>query len=222
MNAVNGGAGTAASHTTRAVGVARTPSGLGGWVVAADGGVFTFGDARLLRVDGRIAPQPADRRHGRDPDRQRLLARRVRRRHLHVRRRALLRLDRRPPPQPADRRDGGDADGRGYWFVASDGGIFTFGDAWFYGSTGGAPPSAPIVGHGADTRRARLLAHDTPRPGLRVRRRAVRGRPPVADSRRCASASFPRPAATASSTPQATCSRSARRVDGRESRARPR
>ena len=27
-------------------------------------------------------------------------------------------------------------DGRGYWLVASDGGIFTFGDAPFYGSTG--------------------------------------------------------------------------------------
>ena len=28
-------------------------------------------------------------------------------------------------------------DGGGYWLVASDGGIFTFGDARFYGSTGG-------------------------------------------------------------------------------------
>ena len=36
--------------------------------------------------------------------------------------------------------------GQGYWFVASDGGIFTFGDAHFYGSTGGAPPPAPITG----------------------------------------------------------------------------
>jgi hypothetical protein len=26
--------------------------------------------------------------------------------------------------------------GKGYWLVASDGGIFTFGDARFYGSTG--------------------------------------------------------------------------------------
>ena len=31
-------------------------------------------------------------------------------------------------------------DGGGYWLVASDGGIFTFGDAGFYGSTGGHPP----------------------------------------------------------------------------------
>jgi NlpC/P60 family len=30
-------------------------------------------------------------------------------------------------------------DGRGYWLVASDGGVFTFGDAAFYGSTATAP-----------------------------------------------------------------------------------
>ena len=28
------------------------------------------------------------------------------------------------------------ADGRGYWLVAADGGIFAFGDAAFYGSIG--------------------------------------------------------------------------------------
>jgi Peptidase family M23 len=36
--------------------------------------------------------------------------------------------------------------GQGYWLVASDGGIFTFGDARFYGSLGGAPRQHPIVG----------------------------------------------------------------------------
>ena len=35
--------------------------------------------------------------------------------------------------------DGGDADGGGYWLVASDGGIFSFGDAAFHGSMGGSP-----------------------------------------------------------------------------------
>ena len=34
----------------------------------------------------------------------------------------------------------------GYWEVASDGGVFSFGDAGFYGSTGGMPLNAPIVG----------------------------------------------------------------------------
>jgi hypothetical protein len=37
-------------------------------------------------------------------------------------------------------------DGGGYWLVASDGGIFSFGDANFYGSEGGKPLNAPIVG----------------------------------------------------------------------------
>ncbi len=38
----------------------------------------------------------------------------------------------------------------GYWFVASDGGIFSFGDAKFYGSMGGKRLNAPIVGMAAD------------------------------------------------------------------------
>jgi hypothetical protein len=34
---------------------------------------------------------------------------------------------------------------RGYWAVASDGGVFSFGDAHFYGSTGAIPLQRPIV-----------------------------------------------------------------------------
>ncbi len=37
-------------------------------------------------------------------------------------------------------------DGKGYWMVASDGGVFTFGDAGFVGSLGGQAIPAPIVG----------------------------------------------------------------------------
>ena len=37
-------------------------------------------------------------------------------------------------------------DWHGYWLVASDGGIFSFGDAVFYGSTGSLPLNKPIVG----------------------------------------------------------------------------
>jgi hypothetical protein len=36
--------------------------------------------------------------------------------------------------------------GAGYWLVASDGGIFSFGDAAFMGSTGSVPLKRPIVG----------------------------------------------------------------------------
>jgi hypothetical protein len=35
--------------------------------------------------------------------------------------------------------------GRGYWLVARDGGIFSFGDAQFHGSTGGVHLNKPIV-----------------------------------------------------------------------------
>jgi alpha-tubulin suppressor-like RCC1 family protein len=37
-------------------------------------------------------------------------------------------------------------DGKGYWLVAADGGIFTFGDAGFFQSEGGKHLNAPIVG----------------------------------------------------------------------------
>ncbi|HEX3840380.1 MAG TPA: hypothetical protein VHU85_06295 [Acidimicrobiales bacterium] len=37
-------------------------------------------------------------------------------------------------------------DGSGYWLVAGDGGIFTAGSAPFYGSIGGHPLNAPVVG----------------------------------------------------------------------------
>jgi hypothetical protein len=36
-------------------------------------------------------------------------------------------------------------DGGGYWLVANDGGVFTFGDANFYGSTGSLALEKPIV-----------------------------------------------------------------------------
>ena len=45
-----------------------------------------------------------------------------------------------------------------YWEVASDGGIFSFGGAQFYGSTGEHPPQPADRRHGGDPRRWRLLA----------------------------------------------------------------
>jgi hypothetical protein len=41
-------------------------------------------------------------------------------------------------------------DGGGYWEVASDGGVFSFGDAHFYGSRGGQAVDGSIVGMAAD------------------------------------------------------------------------
>jgi hypothetical protein len=37
-------------------------------------------------------------------------------------------------------------DGAGYWLVATDGGIFNYGDAPFYGSTGSLVLNKPVVG----------------------------------------------------------------------------
>src|SRR5256885_3506535 len=42
--------------------------------------------------------------------------------------------------------------GAGYWMVASDGGIFSFGDATFHGSTGAITLNKPIVGDRKSTR----------------------------------------------------------------------
>jgi hypothetical protein len=36
--------------------------------------------------------------------------------------------------------------GGGYWEVAADGGVFSFGDAHFFGSKGGSPLNQPVVG----------------------------------------------------------------------------
>ncbi len=40
-------------------------------------------------------------------------------------------------------------DGNGYWLVASDGGVFTFGSASFYGALGAMHLDSPIVGMAA-------------------------------------------------------------------------
>ncbi|MEA3075997.1 MAG: hypothetical protein QOF60_905 [Actinomycetota bacterium] len=54
----------------------------------------------------------------------------------------------RPPPQPLEPA-AHFTGGNGYWQVASDGGIFSFGDAAFYGSTGNIKLNQPIVGMAA-------------------------------------------------------------------------
>jgi hypothetical protein len=36
--------------------------------------------------------------------------------------------------------------GHGYWFVASDGGVFNYGDASFHGSTGNIALAEPVIG----------------------------------------------------------------------------
>src|SRR6266851_2177074 len=38
------------------------------------------------------------------------------------------------------------ADGNGYWLAGADGGVFSYGDAKFFGSMAGRPLNKPIVG----------------------------------------------------------------------------
>ena len=54
------------------------------------------------------------------------------------------------------------ASGGGYWLVASDGGIFSFGDARFHGSTGDLVLNSPIVGMTATVKRGNNteITHD--------------------------------------------------------------
>src|ERR1700733_160146 len=118
------------------VGTASTPDDGGYWLVASDGGVFTFGDAGFYGSEGGqhlnqpvvgIAPTPDGRGYwliasdggvftfgdagffgsmGGSPLNKPMVG-----------------LTATP-------------DGGGYWMFAGDGGVFTFGDAGFYGSTG--------------------------------------------------------------------------------------
>jgi len=127
------------------VGMAPTPSGQGYWLVAGDGGIFTFGDAGFhgstggLRLNQPIvgmAPTPSGQGywlvakdggiftfgdagfHGSTGG---------------------LRLNQ-PivgmAPTPS---------GQGYWLVAKDGGIFTFGDAGFHGALAADPSAFPVT-----------------------------------------------------------------------------
>jgi hypothetical protein len=61
------------------VGMDATPDGKGYWLVASDGGIFSFGDARFYGSEGGMHLNQANRRHGRDARRQGLLAGRIRR-----------------------------------------------------------------------------------------------------------------------------------------------
>ena len=131
------------------VGMATTPGGGGYWMTAADGGVFSFGDAHFYGSTGNI--------------------------HLN---KPIIGMAATPDGKGYwfVASDGGvfsfgDAhfygstgnihlnkpiigmaatpDGKGYWMTAADGGVFSFGDAHFYGSTGNVHLNRPITGMAA-------------------------------------------------------------------------
>ncbi len=115
--------GLTGSHPLNApiVGGAPTANGKGYWLVAADGGVFNFGDASFLGSTYSYGITGLTGSHPLNAPIVGMVA---------------------------------DPTGNGYWLVASDGGIFNFGAAPFYGSTyslgltglrGSHPLDAPVV-----------------------------------------------------------------------------
>jgi hypothetical protein len=128
------------------VGMAATPSGNGYWLVAADGGVFAFGDAvfrgstgaiRLARPVVAMAPTPSGRGYHLVASDGGVFAfgDAVFRGSTGGVRLAAPIVGAASTPS-----------GNGYWLVAADGGVFGFGDAVFRGSLGGTRLAAPIVG----------------------------------------------------------------------------
>ena len=137
------------------VGMAAGPAGVGYWLVASDGGIFSFGSAKFHGSTGAIQLNQPDRRHGRGAGRQRLLARRVRRRHLQLRHREVPRIHRRDQAQPAGRRHGrrtagGAATGSSRPTAASSASA----TAKFHGSTGAITLEPADRRHGRDHRAA--------------------------------------------------------------------
>jgi hypothetical protein len=148
-NAGNASAFTAAPTHSPVVGIAAAPTGNGVWVVATDGGVFSYGTATfhgslggvhlnapvvgmastpdghgywLVAADGGIFSFGSATFHGS-----------LGALHLNA---PIVGMAAAP-------------DGRGYWLAGADGGVFAFGSAVFAGSMGSVLLNAPVVGMAA-------------------------------------------------------------------------
>jgi hypothetical protein len=128
------------------VGGAATPSGAGLWRVAADGGVFSSGDAHFYGSTGAIhlnrpivgmSATPSGHGYWLVASDGGIFSFGDAAFHGSTGAMRLFRGVVGMAPTPS---------GHGYWLVASDGGIFSFGDAAFHGSTGAMHLNAPIVG----------------------------------------------------------------------------
>jgi hypothetical protein len=131
------------------VGMATTPDGRGYWLVASDGGVFAFGDARFRGSTGGehlnapivgMASTPDGRGYWLVASDGGIFA------FGDARFRGSTGSEHLNAPVVGM---AATADGFGYWLVASDGGVFVFGDAHFRGSTGSERLNAPVVGMAA-------------------------------------------------------------------------
>ncbi len=144
------------------VGMAATPDGRGYWLVASDGGIFSFGDAPFLGSEGGVALDAPVVGMAATPDAKGYW--------LVASDGGIFSFG----DAPFLGSEGGVAldapvvgmaatpDAKGYWLVASDGGIFSFGDAPFLGSEGGVALDAPVVGMAAtpDAKGYWLVASD--------------------------------------------------------------
>ncbi len=126
--------------------MAATPDGLGYWLVASDGGIFSYGDAAFYGSTGAITstnpswawpPHPTAGVTGSWPPTA--ASSPTVTPHFYGST-GTLHLNHPIVGMAAT------ADGLGYWFVGRDGGIFSYGDAHFYGSTGSLTLNEPIVG----------------------------------------------------------------------------
>ncbi len=127
------------------VNVVPTRGNTGYWMVASDGGVFSYGSAHFFGSTGNIALNKPIVSMAPTPDQQGywLVASdggvfSFGDAHFYGSTGAIV-LNKpivAMTPTP---------DGKGYWLVASDGGVFSFGDAVFHGSTGGIVLNKPIV-----------------------------------------------------------------------------
>ena len=124
-------------------------AGPGYWLVASDGGIFTFGSAHFLGSTGAIhlnqpivgmAATPTGAGYWMVATDGGIFAFGDA---AFFGSTGAVRLNRPIVGMTAT------PSGRGYWMVASDGGIFAFGDAKFFGSTGAIHLNKPIVGMAA-------------------------------------------------------------------------
>ena len=131
------------------VNVAAVPDGHGYWEVAADGGIFAFGDAHFYGSTGSLVLNKPIVGMGSTPDGKG---------YWEVASDGGIfafgdaRFYGSTGSIPLNDPIVGMAstpDGKGYWIVASDGGVFAFGDAQFLGSAAGLSSTGPIIGMAA-------------------------------------------------------------------------
>ncbi len=125
----------------------ESDGGIGGyWLVASDGGVFSFGDAAFHGSAGNIhlvkpvvgmAPTPDGGGYWLVASDGGVFSYGDAAFHGSAGNLPLVKPVVGMAPTP---------DGGGYWLVASDGGVFSYGDAAFHGSMGGKKLDAPVVG----------------------------------------------------------------------------